>query len=215
MTMTNVLVLLIGLLTMGVQQDDYAKKILDEMSDKYQEIPAYKANFSYTLENKVEGVEETFNGDILVKGEKYHLKLSDQEIYNNGETLWTYFRDANEVNIDYYTPNEGDMSPNNIYNAYKNGYRYRFIEEERSGSKVYNVIELQPEDPNDRDKMFYKVVLNIDKTSDLIDHWKMYDRAGNVYTYRIKGFNPSVNATAANFEFSTAKYPGVEVVDLR
>ena len=107
------------------------------------------------------------------------------------------------------------MSPSNIYNAYKNGYKYRFVEEKKDGSKTYNVVELQPEDPKDKTKMFFKVVLNIGKTSDLIDSWKMYDRTGNVYTYNISGFNPEFKAPDSSFEFDKTKYPGVEVVDLR
>ncbi len=197
------------------QQDEYAKKILDAMSQKYKSIPSYKANFVYKLENKVENINEMFKGEIIVKGDKYHLLLSDQEIYNNGKTIWTYLKDANEVNIDNYVPESGDMSPSNIYNAYKNGYKYQFVEEKKEGSKGFNVIELQPEDPEDRNKMFFKVILNIDKSTNLIDNWKMYDRTGNVYTYTISGFNPDYKVTEENFEFDQSKYPGVEVVDLR
>ena len=69
------------------QQDEYAKKILDAMSKKYESIPSYKANFVYKLENKVENINEMFKGEIIVKGDKYHLLLSDQEIYNNGKTI--------------------------------------------------------------------------------------------------------------------------------
>jgi outer membrane lipoprotein carrier protein len=35
--------------------------------------------------------------------------MSDQEIYNDGETIWTFLKDANEVNVDYYMPDEGDL----------------------------------------------------------------------------------------------------------
>jgi len=197
------------------QQDEYAKNILDKMSEKYQVLPAFKVNFTYRLENKIEGVDEKFSGEIIIKGEKYKLMLSDQEIFNDGETLWTFLKDANEVNIDYYIPEEGDLSPNNIYNAYKKGYKYRFLEETGAGSKVLNVIELQPENPQDPDKIFFKVVLYIDKNDDLIHSWKMYDRAGNVFTYTIDGFNPNMQAPDDLFVFDASQYPDVEVVDLR
>jgi hypothetical protein len=123
--------------------------------------------------------------------------------------------DANEVNVDYYVPDEGDMSPKNIYNAYKQGYKYRFLEEKRQGSRIYNVVELQPENPSDPDKIFYRVVLNIDQEDDLIQDWSMYDRAGNIFTYTILGFNPNFNADDAMFVFDASRFPGVEVVDLR
>ena len=88
----------------SAQVDEKAKGILDKMSNKYQSIPAYKTNFVYRLTNKVEEINEEFSGEIMVKGEKYVLLMSDQEIFNDGETIWTYLKDANEVNVDYYMP---------------------------------------------------------------------------------------------------------------
>lgn len=207
--------LLFAFSNLQAQQDEYAKKILDAMSEKYRAMSSYKADFTYKLENKVEGVDEEFTGDITVKGDKYHLKLSDQEIFNDGKTIWTYIPDAREVNIDNYLPDEGDLSPSNIYTAYKKGYRYRFLEEAKKGTAVLNVIELQPENPNDPNKTFQRVILNINKSDNLIDNWQMFDRMGNVFTYFINVFTPNVRTTDSQFVFDPAKYPGVEVVDMR
>ncbi len=200
---------------LSAQVDQKAQGILDKMSDKYQGIPSYKTNFVYRLQNKVEEVDEEFSGEIMVKGEKYVLLMSDQEIFNDGETIWTYLKDANEVNVDYYMPDEGDLSPNNIYSAYKKGYRYRWIESKRVGSRTLQVVELQPEDPKDPDKIFYRIVLNIDDSDSTIHSWEMYDRGGNIFSYTISGFNPHFQTDDVFFKFDESKYPGVEVVDLR
>ncbi len=207
---------MVGLfLTVNAQVDQKAKEILDKMSSKYQNLPSYKTNFVYRLTNEVENVDEQFAGEIMVKGEKYVLLMSDQEIYNDGETIWTYLKEANEVNIDYYMPDEGDLSPNNIYDAYKKGYRYRWLETKKVGSRTLDVVELQPEDPKDPDKIFFRIVLNIDQADYTIHSWDMFDRAGNVFSYTISGFNPQFTAEDSFFEFDVSKYPGVEVVDLR
>jgi outer membrane lipoprotein carrier protein len=197
------------------QVDQKAKDILDGMSEKYRAIPAYKTNFVYRLTNETENVEEQFAGEIMVKGEKYVLLMSDQEIYNDGETIWTFLKEANEVNVDYYMPDEGDLSPNNIYEAYKKGYRYRWVENKKTGSRSLNVVELQPENPQDPDKIFFRIILNIDQADDTIHSWEMYDRGGNVFSYTISGFNPNYSATDDFFVFDESKFPEVEVVDLR
>jgi outer membrane lipoprotein-sorting protein len=197
------------------QVDQKAKEILDDMSAKYQNIPVYKTNFVYRLTNKVEEIDEEFSGEIMVKGEKYVLLMSDQEIYNDSETIWTYLKDANEVNVDYYMPDEGDLSPNNIYSAYKKGYRYKWNEIKKVGSRTLDVVEMQPEDPKDPDKIFFKIILNIDQADNTIHSWEMYDRAGNVFSYTISGFNPNFKAEDDFFVFHESKYPDVEVVDLR
>ena len=151
----------------------------------------------------------------MLKGEKYVLIMSDQEIFNDGKTIWTFLKDANEVNVDYYMPDEGDLSPNNIYSAYKKGYRYRWNENKKIGSRTLEVVELQPEDPKDPDKMFFKIILYIDNSDYTIHSWEMYDRAGNIFSYTISGFNPQFQASDDFFQFSESKYPDVEVVDLR
>lgn len=212
----GLLIGLIGIVGMAsAQVDQKAKDILDKMSNKYQDLPSYKTNFIYRLTNKVEEVDEQFAGEIMVKGEKYVLLMSDQEIYNDGETIWTYLKDANEVNVDYYMPDDGDLSPNNIYSAYKKGYRYRWLETKKVGSRTLDVVELQPEDPKDPDKIFYRIVLNIDQADNTIHSWEMYDRAGNVFSYTISGFNPNFSAEDSYFQFDESKYPDAEIVDLR
>lgn len=197
------------------QVDSKAKQILDEMSAKYQKIPAYKTNFVYRLTNKVEDINDEFKGEIMVKGDMYVLLMSDQEIYNDGKTIWTYLKEDKEVNVDYYMPDEGDLSPNNIYAAYKKGYKYRWVESKKIGSRTLDVVELQPQDPKDPDKMFYKILLNIDNSDHTIHSWEMYDRGGNIFTYFISGFNPNFHAEDSFFKFDESKHPDVEVVDLR
>ncbi len=212
----GLLIVVCGLVgVVNAQIDTKAKGILDKMSDKYQNIPVYKTNFVYRLRNKVEDIDEEFSGEIMVKGEKYVLIMSDQEVFNDGETIWTFLKDANEVNIDYYMPDEGDMSPNNIYSAYKKGYRYRWIEIKKVGSRTLEVIELQPEDPKDPDKIFYRIILNIDQSDNTMHSWEMYSRGGNVFSYTISGFNPQFVADDSFFQFNASKFPDVEIVDLR
>ncbi len=210
--------LIVAIAFIGVvhaQDDEKAKGILDKMSDKYQTIPSYKTNFVYRLQNKTEEIDEEFSGQIIVKGEKYVLLMGEQEIFNNGKVIWTFLKDANEVNVDFYMPDEGDLSPNNIYSAYKKGYRYRWIEIKKVGSRTLDVVELQPKNPNDPDKMFYRIILNIDQADFTIHSWEMYDRAGNIFSYTISGFNPQFKADDSFFEFDESKFPDVEVVDLR
>lgn len=201
-------------LTYG-QDEQKAKVILDKMSNKYSNIPSYKTNFVYRLLNKTEDIDEEFSGEIMVKGEKYVLFMSDQEIFNDGKTIWTFLMDANEVNVDYYMPNEGDLSPNNIYSAYKKGYRYRWMEMKKVGRRSFNVVELQPTNPKDPDKIFYRIILNIDQVDYTIHSWEMYDRGGNIFSYTISGFDPKFTAEDSFFQFNESEYPDVEVVDLR
>lgn len=194
------------------QYDEKALSILDGMSAKYQDLESFYAGFSYVLENEMESIHEEFKGDIVVKGDKFKLDLGEQEVFNDGETMWTYLKDVNEVNIDYYFPEDEDMTPSTIFSAYKKGYKYIFLQEESIGGDVYNVIDLIPDD---QDKPFFKVRLWINKNSSTLFRWKLFDRTGNTYLYTITDFNESYNANDGEFVFDSTKYPGITEIDLR
>ncbi len=195
------------------QKDPQAGKILDAMSKKYQAMKAFNAVFTQTLENSNNKVKETMQGDITVSGNKFRLKMKDQEIINNGTTIWTYMKSENEVNISDNDPDELQMSPSAIFTLYKKGYKYAIVEEIKEAGQLYSIIELSPEDKNNQ---VYKVRLQINKKDNSIKNWKMFRSNGNRYSYTIKQFNPNpaVDATTY-FAFDKTKYKGVKVIDLR
>src|SRR5688500_11905270 len=92
------------------QQDPRAEKILDAMSKKYQEMKSFNIVLNPTRENPSTKIKENMQGDITVSGNKFRLKLKDQEIINNGSTIWTYMKPDNEVNISENDPDDQQMS---------------------------------------------------------------------------------------------------------
>jgi len=194
------------------QYDPKALEILDAMSDKYKSIPAFEANISYTLTNETEKINEEFKGKIIVKGEKFKLVLPEQEVINNGTTMWTYLPEAKEVNIDNYDPNSDDLNPSKFYEIYKKGYKYLYLEDKTEGGVVCEVVDLVPEK---KDAQYFKVRMNIVKKDKSIQSWTMFDKGGNKYKYTITKFAPNANVSDNLFTFDVKKHPGVEVIDLR
>jgi outer membrane lipoprotein carrier protein len=194
------------------QYDPKALEILEAMARKYKVIPTFEANFSYTLTNDVEKINEEFKGKMTVKGDKYKLSLPEQEVVNNGSTIWTYLPDAKEVNIDNFDPNSDDLNPSKFYDIYKKGYKYLYLEDKTEGGVVCEVVDLVPEK---KDAQYFKVRMNIVKKDKSIQSWVMFDKAGNRYKYLITKFTPGVKVEDNFFTFDVKKYPGVEVIDLR
>ena len=207
-------VTLLSTLSSGLfaQYDPQALEILEAMAKKYKVIPSFEANFSYTLTNDVEKINEEFKGKMTVKGEKYKLTLPEQEVVNNGVTIWTYLPDAKEVNIDNFDPNSDDLNPSKFYDIYKKGYKYLYLEDKADGGVMCELIDLVPEK---KDAQYYKVRMSIVKKDKSIQSWTMFDKAGNRYKYLITKFNPSVKVEDTFFTFDVSKFPGVEVIDLR
>jgi len=201
-----------GFLSLYAQNDAKALKILDAMSAKYKDMPAFKAEFKYSIESANSGVNENFKGEIIVKGEKFRLKLDGQEIINDGNTVWTYLAEDNEVNISDYEPSEEDITPSKIYTIYKKGYKYVFLEEKKEGNFIYEVVDLIPEK---KDKQIFKIRLQVNKKDKSIKNWKIFEKSGNKYQYTVTKFTPNVKVDDKYFTFDKTLYQGVEVVDLR
>jgi len=194
------------------QYDPKALETLDAMSKKYKAIPSFEANISCTLTNEVEKVSDEFKGKITVKGDKYRLVLPEQEVINNGTTMWTILPEAKEVNIDTYDPGSDDINPSKIYDIYKKGYKYLYLSDKTEGGVLCEEIDLVPEK---KDAQFFKIKMLISKKDKSIQSWTMYDKSGNLYKYSLTKFNPNANVADSFFAFDAKKYPGFDVVDLR
>ena len=48
-----------------------------------------------------------------MKGNKYVVQITGQEIYSDGKTIWTYDKSANEVTITKVDPASNTISPKN------------------------------------------------------------------------------------------------------
>lgn len=194
------------------QYDPQALATLDAMSKKYKAYTSFEANITTTMTNESEGVKEEYKGKITVKGDKYRLAMSDQEIINNGTTQWTYIPAAKEVTIDNYDPNTNEINPSKIYDLYKKGFKYLHNGERTEGGVVVEEIDLVPEK---KDAQFFKIKMIINKKDRSIQSWTMMDKSGNKYKYTISKFTPNVAVADTFFAFDSNKYPGVEIIDLR
>lgn len=189
------------------QYDPEALAVLDAMSNKYKQTEAFKATFNQQLTNKEAGLDESFSMEITVKGDKFVLDVADQKIFNNGSDVYTYSEELGEVTISSYDPEEQEINLGNVYDLYKEGFKYALLSKMANGVRV---IEL---DPESRDKSYFKIRMNIN-AKDEIESFIVFERTGNVYTYSIEGFE-AITVADSFFTFDPSKFPGVEVIDFR
>lgn len=190
------------------QYDPDALVILDAMSSKYKQMGAYEAAFTQEMVNESAGVAEKIQGEITVKNEMYFLKIAGQEIYNNGTDLYSYSEELSEVTVSKYEPEEEEISISNIYDLYKEGFKYVLMAQTQNGDRI---VELDPEDKN---KSYFKIRLVIDQNNSL-KKFTVFDKSGSQYIYSINSFTEKSNLSDSYFTFDTSKYPKVEVIDFR
>jgi outer membrane lipoprotein carrier protein len=192
------------------QYDPKALEILEAMSKKYKAIPTFEANLTSALTNESEGVKEETKVKITVKGEKFKLSLEDQEIINNGTTVWTYLPSAKEVSIDNFDSKSEDINPVKIFDVYKKGFKYLYLGDKTEPG--FDEVDLVPEKKN---AQYFKIKMMISKKDKSIQSYTMFEKSGNRYKFLITKFTPNVKVDDSFFGFDAKKYPGVEIIDLR
>ncbi|MEI7523457.1 MAG: outer membrane lipoprotein carrier protein LolA [Mariniphaga sp.] len=197
------------------QQDAKAKEILDKLSQTSKSYKTIQIDFSFTLQNKTGSVTETNEGSVALKGKSYrlHMPAMGMEVFSDGAVTWSYLTQSNEVNISAVDPeSEASLNPANIFTIYENGFNFTYIGEESVAGKAALVIDLFPTDAK---KEFTKVRLSIDKVKNQILMAKTFNKDGNTYTLAMKNMKTDQNLTPDYFKFDPAKYPKVEINDMR
>ncbi|REE05765.1 LolA family protein [Marinoscillum furvescens] len=192
----------------SAQYDPEARAVLDAMSSKYKDIGTYSADFTQELVNESAEINETISGSITVKDDKYRLQVAGQEIYNNGTNVYSYSEEFNEVTISPYEPENEEITLGNIYDLYKDGFKYALMSINGQGDRI---VEL---DPVSKDKSYFKIRLVID-SQDNLKKFTVFERSGNKYIYTINEFTKKEDVSDDYFTFDTKKNKGVEVIDFR
>ena len=196
------------------QTDAAAKTLLAEVSKKYRSYDIIKTDFIYTLDNPQAKMKDTQAGTIYVKSKtnKYKIILKDQELISDGKTQWSYLKTDKEVQISNFENDPKSINPAKIFTIYEKGYKYVSADDTKINGKIYNVIDLTPLDTK---SSYFKIRLNIDRTTKQIGSAVIFDKNGNKYSYTIGSFTPNFKASESIFTFDAKQHPGVEVVDLR
>jgi Outer membrane lipoprotein-sorting protein len=205
--------IVIASLSYGQGSDPAAKKLLDAVSNKFKSFKSVQANFSLRNEDSKGNVLGTKKGTVNMKGNRYRVTVTGQEIFCDGSNIWTYDKAANEVTITKLDPSANTITPQKLFtNFYDQDFLYKLNGEKKIDKKSLVEVEMTP---TDKTKAFHKVYLLIDKATNTIYSTRVLDKSGNVVVSTVSNFNGKANLADALFVFDKAKYPGVEVIDLR
>ena len=193
---------------MGTSDPD-AKKILDAVSAKFKSFISVQSKFSLKIENAGNKLLDSKSGNVYMKGTKYRVSITGQEIFCDGSNVWTLDKAAKEVTISKLDPANNTITPQKLFtNFYDKDFLYKL----NSDSKGVQEIELTPVD---KSKPFHKVLILVNKVSKTIKSTRVFEKTGNRYTYAVSGMNTSSKISDGIFVFDVKNYPGFNVEDLR
>ena len=188
------------LLSVGAQAES-AKRILDKAAATVSNPGGVQAHFQ--MISKQFGTTE---GEIAVKGNKFHATTPDATIWFDGKTQWTYMKGNDEVNIS--NPTEAQLqaiNPYNFINIYKKGYKL----EAKKVEHFYEVHLI----PTDKNRKIQEMYIVVDETSYHPTHVKMKqkDKWSTIVISRLKTASLSDDL----FKFNSKDFPQAEIIDLR
>ncbi|MDC1516345.1 outer membrane lipoprotein carrier protein LolA [Cyclobacteriaceae bacterium] len=193
----------------SAQFDPEAELILESMSKKYKSKSAFMSTFQQNLINEVSTIDESISGTVYVKGDKYKLEIAGQIIFNDGQDLWSYSEEIMEVTVSTYDKEEQEISLTNIWDLYREGYKYGLNVPDPQGNWV---IDLEPIERGV--EAFYKIRMVISNEYDL-KSFRIFEESGNQYNYIITKLIDRSDLTDGFFTFDLAQYPEVELIDFR
>jgi len=211
---------IIGSLIAGIAQnnslgknDPDAKKVLDALSAKLKSYKSIKSNFTLKVEDANGKLQGSKTGVVYLKGPKYHVSITGQEIYSDGKDVWNYDKSSNEVTITKADPGNKTISPDKIFtDFYDKDFLYKLNAESKIGGRTVQEVELTPVD---KTKPMYKAILYVDKVLHTLMSIKWFEKGGNRYTLSTSQLDGNAPLTDAQLTFNKAKYPRAEEVDLR
>ena len=199
----------------AAEQDPKAKAILDDLSKTTKSYKTISAEYELVLLNKDKKQTDKQTGKIQVKGNKFKLEIPGNTIVCDGKTVWTHNKDAQEVTIKNFEPNNEDgLNPTNIFTMYETGYKYKYEKEEKIGANTYHVINLYPTIKPEK-KKFHTIKLYVDKIKKQVHEIKMLMKDGGTQTYEIKSMTPNTVLADNVFVFDTKTFKADQIVDER
>lgn len=188
------------------QFDPSAQKYLDQLAETVKSAEGLVINFEAKVSN-LSGEEEVNNeeGKLLLKQNRHKLVIADSETYGDGETQWLFFPDDNEVTIQPIE--KGEMTPASIFTIYKQGYRFRLLDE----NEDQVVVELSPEG---KQSSYVRITLYINVAKQQLDAFAAQGKNGMVTSIKITQWEVKV-LEDIHVTFDATQHQDIDIIDLR
>ena len=155
--------------------------------------------------------EGSLEGEIFLKGEKFHLKGNGIQSWYDGKTQWSYSEDTQEVNISTPTPDElQSVNPYALMQTYKEGYNYQYKGMSNIGGRNLHQVVLLPEKSTDITSITLYLTKEHLPAAILIQHSNQTETLINIVSCRL---HQQVDESI--FTFDKKEYPEAEIIDLR
>ena len=188
------------------QLDQNATEALKKASARFQQNVSFNVTATILDGNKKQLAKQS--AQVRYHKGKYHLVIEGQELISDGNVVWQWNKQANEVTVSNLSTDDIDLlNPGRLLENYQKNFKAKYIRTDEDGTAV---IDLTPRSA----RSYHKIRLFVKEDDGLLRRIEVqkYDSGREIYD--ISDFKRAANA-ASQFTFDPAKHPGVEVIDMR
>jgi len=170
--MKNILfIIIIFSLSINAQNDPRAEKLLAKVSNKIDLAKSYKINFKYTLENKLEGINQDVDGTVTIQGDNYLLNFMGITQICDSNNIYSIVPENEEVIISSIEEEEEQtIKPSKLLNFYRKGYLILWDKLQSDYKSKIQFVKLIPSNSNsDIDYLLLGINISNDNISKLIE----------------------------------------------
>ena len=129
------------------QNSEEAKILLNKVSENIKSYDNIYINYTYTLFNSEEDINQTNNGSFVTEDDKWKFVMLDVTRIFDGDKLYTISPDDEEVTISTQNPDdESTITPNKMLYFYEEGYNFEMDIVQYVGRKKIQYVKLVPMD---------------------------------------------------------------------
>lgn len=190
--------------------DPEAKLILDRINSKLDALESLKVDFD--MEIYIPGQEvDLQKGTLKQKKDFFFFDISSQSIVANGEAVYVYLKEDNEIQIN--DPDFGDdgslLSPAQMMRLYETEAFYYAI---TGVDGNISVVEFKPQDEFSD---YSKLRIAIDTKKDEMQSLEIFSKDGSKIILKVNQITLNPNLSKSDFAFELSKYPNAYIEDLR
>tara|TARA_B100000953_G_scaffold94228_1_gene76978 strand:- start:350 stop:1015 length:666 start_codon:yes stop_codon:yes gene_type:complete len=129
------------------QNSEEAEKLLNKVSENIKSYDNIYINYTYTLFNSEEDINQTNKGSFVTEDDKWKFVMLDVTRIFDGDKLYTISPDDEEVTISTQNPDdESTITPNKMLYFYEEGYNFDMDIVQYVGRKKIQYVKLIPMD---------------------------------------------------------------------
>ena len=189
-----------------VSAQNNADALIRVLVDQIKSHKNVEMAFSYQLSPDGKTLGDSEKGHAWLQGEAYKVEMNEQQTISDGQSIWTYLIDDEEVMISNAT--EGaDNTPLKLLTSLDKSYAATL-----AGINAQGVANIELANPNGQYK---RVSLKIDTKKTALKSMDVYMNDGSKLVITVEEMKFDQNLDDKFFTFDAKKHPKVDVIDMR